>query len=200
MHFEHENKVASKWLKEAQKGYIRIAVLILLSKKKYHGYEMMKAVEDRTEGVWRPTAGGLYPILQSLEKEGYIQGIWNNEKRKRKSYHITESGKLVLDCSLLKHTQITESLNLLFREYAQYVLAVEPNAVNIPQIKNPFSTFFDEDPKSRAETLELKRERINHMIKMLQHELETVTDSLAKLNSKKTNLKTDLNNETELES
>ena len=42
MHLEKDEKVASKWLKEAQKGYMRIALLILLSKKSYHGYEMMK--------------------------------------------------------------------------------------------------------------------------------------------------------------
>jgi DNA-binding PadR family transcriptional regulator len=129
---------------------------------------MMKAVDDRTEGVWKPTPGGLYPILQSLEREGYIKGEWSNGKRKRKSYQITDSGKLVLDCSLLKHNHIIDSFNLLFKEYVRFVLAVEPNAVNIPQIKNPFSLFMADEPKSRVDALELKRERINQMIKMLQ--------------------------------
>ena len=56
MHPEHEEKTVAKWLKESQKGYMRIVFLILLSKKPCHGYEMMKEVRDRTEGFWRPTA------------------------------------------------------------------------------------------------------------------------------------------------
>ena len=43
MHIEEK---AATWLKETQKGYIRIAVLILLNKKPHHGYEIMKAVEE----------------------------------------------------------------------------------------------------------------------------------------------------------
>jgi hypothetical protein len=51
---------AGHWLRETQKGYIRIAVLILLSKKPYHGYEIMREIKERTMGFWRPTAGGLF--------------------------------------------------------------------------------------------------------------------------------------------
>ena len=81
MHGKHEERIVTKWIKESQKGYMRIAFLILLNKKPYHGYEMMKEVRDRTEGFWNPTAGGVYPILQSLEKSGYIKGEWSSEKR-----------------------------------------------------------------------------------------------------------------------
>ena len=61
--YSEEEKAAAHWLKETQKGYIRIAVLILLSKKPYHGYEIMREIKERTMGFWRPTAGGIYPIL-----------------------------------------------------------------------------------------------------------------------------------------
>jgi DNA-binding PadR family transcriptional regulator len=44
---------AGHWLKETQKGYIRIAALILLSKKPYHGYEIMREIKERTMGFWR---------------------------------------------------------------------------------------------------------------------------------------------------
>jgi len=185
MHPEHEEKTAAKWLKESQKGYMRIALLILLSKKPCHGYEMMKRVEDRTEGFWKPTAGGVYPILQSLEKAGYIKGKWGPQKRKRKIYHLTESGKLILDRALLKHSQIAESMNTLFEEYAQAVLDLDPKAVTIPRMPNPFSIFLEKEPKSRLEALEMKRNRIQHMIKMLQNELQTVDDRVAALNKQK---------------
>jgi len=188
MHPEHEEKTAAKWLKESQKGFMRIALLILLSKKPCHGYEMMKEVEDRTEGFWKPTAGGVYPILQSLEKAGYIKGQWSPQKRKRKIYHITESGKLILDRALLKHSQIAESMNTLFKEYARAVLDLDPKALPMPRMPNPFSVFLEKEPKSRLEALELKRNRIQHMIKMLQSELQTLDNRLAALNKQKQKL------------
>lgn len=191
MHPEHEEKTAAKWLKESQKGFMRIALLILLSKKPCHGYEMMKEVRDRTEGFWKPTAGGVYPILQSLEKAGYIKGQWSPQKRKRKIYHITESGKLILDRALLKHSQIAESMNTLFKEYARAVLDLDPKALPMPRMPNPFSVFLEKEPKSRLESLELKSNRIQHMIKMLQSELQTVDNRLATLNKQKQKLDKD---------
>jgi DNA-binding PadR family transcriptional regulator len=191
MHPEHEEKTAVKWLKESQKGYMRIALLILLSKKPCHGYEMMKEVEDRTEGFWKPTAGGVYPILQSLEKAGYINGEWGPQKRKRKIYHITESGKLILDRALLKHSQIAESMNTLFEKYTRAVLDLDPKVVAMPRMPNPFSVFLEEEHKNRLEALELKRNRIQHMIKMLQNELQIVDNRLATLKKQKQKLDKD---------
>jgi DNA-binding PadR family transcriptional regulator len=185
MHPKHEEKTVAKWLKESQKGYMRIALLILLGKKPCHGYEMMKKVEDRTEGFWKPTAGGVYPILQSLEKAGYIKGEWGPQKRKRKIYYLTESGKLILDRALLKHSQIAESMNTLFEEYARAVLDLDPKAVTIPRMPNPFSIFLEKEPKNRLEALEIKRNRIQHMIEMLQGELRTVDNRLAQLSREK---------------
>ena len=184
MHPEHEEKTAAKWLKESQKGYTRIALLILLSKKPCHGYEMMKEVDDRTEGFWKPTAGGVYPILQSLEQAGYIEGKWDPQKRKRKIYHITETGKLILDRALLKHSQIADSMNTLFEEYAKVVLDLDPKALPVPRVPNPFSPFLEKEPKNR-QALEHKRNRIQHMIKMLQNELETVNSGLSAMNKQK---------------
>ena len=114
MHIEEE---ATTWLKETQKGYIRIAVLILLSRKPHHGYEIMKEVKERTMGFWKPTPGGVYPILKNLEKSKYIAGEWDyQKKRKRKTYRITETGKLVLKRALVKESQITNSMSSLFKE------------------------------------------------------------------------------------
>ncbi|HDQ06621.1 MAG TPA: hypothetical protein ENN36_07880 [Candidatus Bathyarchaeota archaeon] len=188
MHSKQEEKTVTKWLKESQKGYMRIALLILLSRKPCHGYEMMKEAEDRTDGFWKPTAGGVYPVLQSLEKAGYIKGEWGSQKRKRKIYHITESGKLILDRALLKHSQIAESMNALFEEYVKAVLDLDPKAVTVPRVPNPFSIFLEKKPKSRLETLEMKRSRIQHTIKMLQDEQRSVEKKLTDLKKQKQNL------------
>ena len=111
------------WMKEAQKGYIRMGVLILLNKKPHHGYEIMKEINSRTKGFWQPTAGGVYPILRDLEKSGYIKGHWETQKNRRlKVYKITESGEQILRQAILKQTEISNNIGILFREFSRDVL------------------------------------------------------------------------------
>ena len=57
----------------ARRGDVRAAVLALLAERPMHGYEMIKELEERTEGTWVPSAGSIYPTLQMLEDEGLIQ-------------------------------------------------------------------------------------------------------------------------------
>ena len=105
---EKEEKTTANWMKEAQKGYIRMGVLILLNKKPSHGYEIMKEINSRTKGFWQPTAGGVYPILRDLEKSGYIKGHWETQKNRRlKVYKITESGELILRRAIVKQAEIS---------------------------------------------------------------------------------------------
>jgi DNA-binding PadR family transcriptional regulator len=183
--YPEEEKKAAQWLKETQKGYIRIAVLVLLSKKPYHGYEIMREIKERTMGFWRPTAGGIYPILQNLEKSGYIEGKWLfQKKRKRKTYRITEEGKLVLERALAKENQIFNSVSDLFKEYMKDVLEVETNQILIPRRPPLFSVFLEErkeKPEDTINILENKRTQIENMIKEMQKELETINKRLTQL-------------------
>ncbi len=185
MFSEEEDKIAADWLKEAQKGYMRIAVLILLSKKRYHGYEIMKEIKERTRGFWKPTAGGVYPILQSLEKAGYIEGEWVfQKKRRRKTYRITETGRLILDRALAKQSQIADNMSALFKEFVRDVLDVETKSLPMLRMPNFFSVFLEErkeKPEDRLEVLERKRKQIERMIEMLQSKLRTINKRLAQL-------------------
>jgi DNA-binding PadR family transcriptional regulator len=54
-----------------------------------HGYEMIREVEERTQGAWTPSAGSIYPMLQLLEEEGLIQGEDSDGKRR---FILTETG------------------------------------------------------------------------------------------------------------
>jgi len=54
-----------------------------------HGYEMIKEIEQRTEGAWTPSAGSIYPTLQMLEDEGLVRGEESDGKRR---FTLTESG------------------------------------------------------------------------------------------------------------
>src|SRR5438445_11234913 len=58
--------------RKARRGDIRTAALLLLAEEPRNGYQIMQEVEERSEGVWRPSAGSVYPALQLLEDEGLI--------------------------------------------------------------------------------------------------------------------------------
>ena len=187
--YSEEEKTAAHWLKETQKGYIRIAVLILLRKKPYHGYEIMREIKERTMGFWRPTAGGIYPILRDLEESGYIEGEWDSRsKRKRKTYSITETGKSVLERALAKESQLANSMSDLFKEFMKDVLDVKTMSVPMPRMPNLFSMFLEErkeKPEDTIKILEGKHAQIEEMSKQLQKALEAITKRLSQLEQQK---------------
>jgi DNA-binding PadR family transcriptional regulator len=51
---------------------VRIATLLLLAESPMHGYQIMQAMADRTDGAWRPSPGAIYPTLAQLEDEGLV--------------------------------------------------------------------------------------------------------------------------------
>jgi DNA-binding PadR family transcriptional regulator len=181
-----EEKIASNWLKETQKGYIRIATLILLSKRPYHGYEIMKEIKERTRGFWKPTAGGMYPVLKNLQESRYIQGEWNAKTgRRKKTYRITETGRTVLRQALTKENQLASSMRNLFEEYMKDVLQVEAEPSGILKLPRPLSELLKETEEKKEDTikrLEEQRRQIQDMIKQLQKQLKTIKKRLRALN------------------
>jgi DNA-binding PadR family transcriptional regulator len=157
-----EEKTTASWMKEAQKGYIRMGVLILLNKKPSHGYELMKQIKDRTKGFWTPTAGGVYPILRDLEESGYVKGEWQTQKnRKLKVYCITESGNLILKRAIVKQTEISNNIGTLFHEFARDVLNIETESMQMPNMQSLFSPFLDEKEIKEETLTQLEHQRIH---------------------------------------
>ena len=54
------------------RGAVRIAILHLLDEEPMHGYQIIQEISDRTDGVWSPSPGSVYPTLQQLEDEGLV--------------------------------------------------------------------------------------------------------------------------------
>ncbi|WP_203824723.1 PadR family transcriptional regulator [Actinoplanes palleronii] len=69
---------------------VRPAVLALLVERPMHGYEMIQELDARTNGIWRPSPGSIYPTLQLLEDEGLIEATADGG---RKSYRLTADGR-----------------------------------------------------------------------------------------------------------
>jgi DNA-binding PadR family transcriptional regulator len=177
-------RTSSNWMKEAQKGYIRIGVLILLSKKSSHGYEIMKEISDRTKGFWHPTAGGVYPILKDLEKLDYIKGEWHTQRnRKIKVYQITESGKIILKHALIKQNEISTNINVLFQEFSKDVLNVKENVGSMPNLPSFFTPFFDENPcdQNKLEDLTNQYMHVQKALKMMKERLSFIEKRIAEI-------------------
>ncbi len=180
MHPNVEDRTTANWMKEAQKGYIRVGILILLSKKQSHGYEIMKEIKDKTKGFWRPTAGGVYPVLRSLEKSGYIKGEWvTQNNRKIKAYRITEKGRLILKHAIIKQNEIANNINSLFEAFAKDVLNIEPEKFPIPVMPAPFSAFLEEETGKPIGKLKQQKKHLSNQIKMLQDELQSINKKIA---------------------
>ncbi|GLY04832.1 PadR family transcriptional regulator [Actinoplanes sp. NBRC 101535] len=69
---------------------VRPAILALLLERPMHGYEMIQELDARTNGIWRPSPGSVYPTLQLLEDEGKIEATADGS---RKSFQLTDEGR-----------------------------------------------------------------------------------------------------------
>jgi len=74
----------------ARRGDVRAAMLKLLAEEPRNGYQLMQEIERRSEGVWRPSPGSVYPALQQLEDEGLVR---SEETDGRKLFHLTDAGR-----------------------------------------------------------------------------------------------------------
>lgn len=184
-----EDKTTANWMKEAKKGYIRVAVLILINNKASHGYEIMKEIKDRTRGVLNPTPGGVYPILKDLEKKGYIKGKWTKQNNRNiKTYKITEKGKIILKNTIVKQSKIANNMNSLFQEFARDVLNIESTIVPIPVMLGPFEIFLEKETKTTTvEELEHQRRQLKEHISIMQEKLKLIEKELGEKKQKKEN-------------
>jgi DNA-binding PadR family transcriptional regulator len=73
---------------------VRLAILSLLAERPMHGYELMKEMEARSGGMYRASAGTVYPNLQQLEDEGLVRMETRDDGKR--VYTITEEGRKAL--------------------------------------------------------------------------------------------------------
>ena len=74
----------------AKRGDIRAAVLALLQEEPCNGYQIMQEIKQRSQGMWSPSPGSVYPALQQLEDERLIAA---EERPGGHVYALTSEGK-----------------------------------------------------------------------------------------------------------
>ena len=76
------------------RGDLKVVILELLKDQPRHGYDIIRALEERMRGRYRPSPGSVYPTLQMLEDLGYVT---STQQEGKKVYTITDEGRRYLD-------------------------------------------------------------------------------------------------------
>lgn len=79
-----------------EQGDLKYVILQLLSEKPRHGYEIIKALEEKFAGAYAPSAGAVYPTLSLLEDLGYATVSVEEGGGGKKVYTITDEGRAYL--------------------------------------------------------------------------------------------------------
>ncbi|HTM77497.1 MAG TPA: PadR family transcriptional regulator [Devosia sp.] len=103
-------------------GDLRLVALYLIEQQPRHGYDLIKAIEDKSVGFYSPSPGIVYPALTFLEEAGYVTSQVDGNK---KLYTITDEGRAhladnreAIESTLSFLAKAGEQMNR-FREFAK---------------------------------------------------------------------------------
>ncbi len=140
---------------------LRISILRMLSEEPVHGYELMKRIEQLTNGSWIPSHSLLYNTLGNLEEQGYVstQKDYKGEVE-RTIYSITKKGRTYLNREMNQMVQMISTMISSFPE--------QP----FPQISKIFIKHLE--PKERKKFLLQIHNRLKVAIKEIENELAVI--------------------------
>lgn len=103
--------------KSLQTGSTGMLLLKLLEGRDLYGYEMIELLSDRSNNVFSLKAGTLYPLLHSLEKQGYLTSYEKavETSKVRKYYSITSKGERFLREKETEWGHFTDAVNRVLR-------------------------------------------------------------------------------------
>jgi DNA-binding PadR family transcriptional regulator len=109
----------------APRGLLHFYALLSIARKPMRGYDLMKEIETKTEGAWRPGPGAVYPMLQKLAKQGYIAAKKKAPGRPTQVlYEITPAGLQNIENAKETMKSSTERWNLMS---ALFIDLMEPD-------------------------------------------------------------------------
>ncbi|MBN1190743.1 MAG: helix-turn-helix transcriptional regulator [Dehalococcoidales bacterium] len=97
------------------KSNIDSLLLCMITSQPMYGYQIIKELENRSQGYFRFKEGTLYPALHRLEKSGMIEGKWQilPSGQQRKYYYITEKGIATLHEKRSNWNEFLRAMNLI---------------------------------------------------------------------------------------
>lgn len=165
-------------------SYLKITVLKLLQKEPYSGYDLIKTIKQNTQGSWTPSYGSIYPLLNELYKNGFVD---LKQVQRKKIYSLTKKGNYAiksmqkqrkeminhfeknLEVFTMLHGSIaTNNIHKLIRDLKDDKLPfaeIQPEAENFKDAL--FQLYFDGKFK-------LDRSRIKRILRDAKAELEKI--------------------------
>lgn len=107
-------------------GALRLFTLGLIEIEPRHGYDIIKALENRFEGAYSPSPGSIYPMLQMLEEADLVVSTTSGNKR---LYALTDAGRAYLDENRAELDKINAQLDEASGEIRQSAIGAEIRAL-----------------------------------------------------------------------
>jgi transcriptional regulator len=90
-------------------GTLDMMVLKILTRGHLHGYAIAQLIQQLSDDLLRVEEGSLYPALQRLELNGWIEGEWglSASNRRARFYTLTSDGRKHLNAESARYRQVT---------------------------------------------------------------------------------------------
>nr|HDO81257.1 PadR family transcriptional regulator [Candidatus Bathyarchaeota archaeon] len=155
------------WVEKAKESITKFMVLLTLSQKPTHGYELMKRIRNCTDGWLKSTSGSIYPVLKKLEEEGLVKGVWvrgEDTPRMKKRYYITDKGLSALEKMIATRRKVARLFKSIFnrtmydQENVDYSAITSQITLDLDEIDR-LITFL----KQKKEKIELLLQRLTQI-------------------------------------
>ena len=103
--------------RELLKGSLDVLLLALLERGPMYGYQIVKEVKARSDGVLELKEGSLYPALHRLERQTLIEGFWQprDDGADRRYYRLTAQGVQIAQSKRAEWRRFTAAMEGVLR-------------------------------------------------------------------------------------
>ena len=103
---------AQKQKNDSLPGSLDMLILRTLSRRDLHGYGIVQFIQQSSDNELLVEEGSLYPALQRLELNGWIDGVWGvtSNNRRARIYKITAAGRKQLAVETRKYAKLTQAI------------------------------------------------------------------------------------------
>ena len=85
---------SAKGAPKVRRGDVRSAILDVLGAGPMNGYQVIQQIAERSNGLWKPSPGSVYPTIQQLEDEGLVEGT---SPEGRRLLQLTDAGRAYVE-------------------------------------------------------------------------------------------------------
>ena len=93
------------------KGHLDLLLMQVVDDEPAHGYQIVCALRERSDGMFDLAEGTVYPALHRLERQGMVASDWDESgPRRRRVYRMTHDGRTVLRAQRAEWTQFARGV------------------------------------------------------------------------------------------